>query len=345
MNDSETVLSYLVPRLTNQVEDAATEVLGYILNRSPQCRESLQGMLEQGAGFKLDEIDRVDTQVAYEDGSRPDMTGYDRAGLKRLLVESKFWAALRKGQPDYIDQFDHASSAALLFIAPQSRIETLWSEILRQFRDAKVELEPGCSAPDLRSANLVQGARQAARAVILTSWRRLLDDLNEAVGGAGVVAAEILQLRGLAVRQDRTAFLPLHAEDVGPEFGRRMMAWKRLVDTVCALGVTEQWLTSSLKTPQYYGPGQTLHFRGGPSRFWFGINCEQWARRGDTPLWLWNADPALMARIATAQSLPHHGKWIPIHPLLGVEYQTVLDGVVATLRKISQSIESGPQIT
>ena len=132
-----------MPRLTSQVEDAATEVLAYILNRSPDCRESLRRMLERGAGFKLDEIVRVATQVTYGDGSRPDMTGYDREDAKRLLVESKFWAALREGQPRYVDQFDHSGSAVLLFIAPQSRIETLWGEILRQFRDAKVSWSRG----------------------------------------------------------------------------------------------------------------------------------------------------------------------------------------------------------
>ena len=39
MADSDTLMAYLVPRLTAQVENAATEALGYILNRSPGlCR-------------------------------------------------------------------------------------------------------------------------------------------------------------------------------------------------------------------------------------------------------------------------------------------------------------------
>ena len=179
--------------------------------------------------------------------------------------------------------------------------------------------------------------------MILTSWRQLLDELSEAVGGAGVVAAEIVQLRGLAVRQDRDACLPLHAEDMAPEFGRRLMAWKRLIDTACDLGIAREWLTGKRSTPQYYGYGQTLYFKGCPSGYWFGVNNQQWARRGDTPLWFWCDDRARLGRIARAIGLPRYGKWIPIHPLLGVEYQAVLDGVVATLGKISEAIESESQ--
>ena len=182
MNNADTVLSYLVPRLTSQVEDAATEALGFILNRSPECRKSLSEILDQATGFDLGPIERVATQVTYKDGSRPDMAGYDGEDLMRLLVESKFWAALRDGQPSYIEQFEHDSSAALLFIAPEARVETLWSEIQRQFGETCMELNPRCESPDLRSAGIVDRGG-AKRAVVLTSWRRLLDGLAEAAGG------------------------------------------------------------------------------------------------------------------------------------------------------------------
>ena len=78
------------------------------------------------------------TQVTYEDGSRPDMAGYDQANAKRLLVESKFWAALLEGQASgYLNQFDQPGPTVLLFIAPDIRIETLWAEIVRQIGRGK----------------------------------------------------------------------------------------------------------------------------------------------------------------------------------------------------------------
>ena len=93
-----TLLAYLVPRLTNRVEDTATDALAFILNKSPVCRDALGLLLREGErSYHLDALASFDTQVTYKDGSRPDMVGYDQVGGKRLLVESKFWATLLEG--------------------------------------------------------------------------------------------------------------------------------------------------------------------------------------------------------------------------------------------------------
>ena len=213
MDDSVTLLAYLVPRITRQVENAATDALGHILNRSEASRDALRRQI-QGSGFELAPIARVETQIAYEDGSRPDMVGYDQEGGKRLLVEAKFWATLLRGQASgYIEQFDEPGVAVLVFIAPAARIETLWIEIRRQFGEERKVLE------HVRSSAALCGARVAGtnRGVMLTSWRQLLDGIAAVVGDASV-ASDISQLRGLTEHQDETAFLPVHAEDLSPEF-------------------------------------------------------------------------------------------------------------------------------
>ena len=87
MANSDTLMAYLIPRLTVQVENAATEALGYILNRSTRSMQALNDLLHEG-GFDIEPITRVETQVTYEDGSRPDMAGYDKDNVKRLLVEA-----------------------------------------------------------------------------------------------------------------------------------------------------------------------------------------------------------------------------------------------------------------
>ena len=127
------------------------------------------------AGFELAELAKVQTQVTYEDGTRPDMAGYDGDGRKRLLVESKFWAALGSGQPGYIDQFDHSESAVLLFIAPEARTETLWAEICRQLDADKTSLE---------HTNLFAGPaqRQIVRLRMQRGKERRLDQLAAAAG-------------------------------------------------------------------------------------------------------------------------------------------------------------------
>ena len=97
MVQESTLLAYLIPRLTSRVENTATDALAFILNKSPACRETLDFLVRDG-DFQVDSLTNFQTQVTYEDGSRPDMAGYDRDGKKRLLVESKFWASLLQGQ-------------------------------------------------------------------------------------------------------------------------------------------------------------------------------------------------------------------------------------------------------
>ena len=66
------LLAYLVPRLTNRVEDTATDALAFILNKSPACRDALGLLLREGEGsYQLDALASFDTQVTYKDGSRP----------------------------------------------------------------------------------------------------------------------------------------------------------------------------------------------------------------------------------------------------------------------------------
>ena len=106
MADNATLMAYLVPRLTRQVENAATDALNYILNRDTGSMQALNDLLREG-GFDIEPIDRVETQVTYEDGSRPDMAGYDKDNVKRVLVEAKFWAALLEDQASgYARQYD-----------------------------------------------------------------------------------------------------------------------------------------------------------------------------------------------------------------------------------------------
>ena len=127
MADDGTLLSYLVPRLTSHIEDAATDAVAYILNKSDEAMGALNSLIQDG-GFGIEPIRRVRTQVSYEEGSsRPDMTGEDKRGVKRLLVESKFGAPLLDGQAShYIKLLDEPGPAVLMFISPEARIETLW---------------------------------------------------------------------------------------------------------------------------------------------------------------------------------------------------------------------------
>ena len=329
MSDDATLMAHLIPRITNQVEDAATDALGYILNGSAAAREALTDLLREG-GFAMPPIARVATQVEEDDGSRPDMTGYDENGVKRLLVESKFWAALQERQASgYLQRLNKVSPpTALLFIAPDARLETLWAAIVRQIGDESPEtaLSPATSESGWRSA-MVDGVEN--RRLALVSWDRLLRDMSARAADDDGAVANIRQLRGLTQSQDGEAFLPIRAEELSPEFARRAVGYTRLVDDVVARGVSQGWMSieNLQATSRRYGYGRYFWLvETGDEEwesFWFGVNHVRWARRGDTPLW--------MRRYSD-------GKWLPpIYLKLGVEYHEVLDDVTAQVKEMART--------
>ena len=323
-DDATTLMAHLVPRLTGQVENAATDALGYILNKSATSREALTDLHGEG-GLDMPPIARVETQVTYEDGKRPDMVGYDETGVRRLIVESKFWASLQERQASgYLQQIDEDGPTALLFIAPEVRLETLWTEIVRQIREESPEatLRPETPANGWRSA-MVEGV---PKRLALVSWDRLLRGMADRTGDDGVVTEDVRQLRGLARRQDAEAFLPVRAEELSPDFARRAVGYVRLVDDVVNSGVSQGWLARLKKTPQWYGYGRYFRFVETEKVFWFGVNHERWAGSGDTPLWLYDDT-------ATADDPK---KWSPVHVKTGVERPEILDDAASKVKDLAR---------
>ena len=337
MASSSSLMAHLIPRLTTQVENAATDALGYLLNSSTQCMQALNDLLREG-GLDIEPIASVKTQVTYEDGSRPDMAGYDKNNVKRLLVEAKFQAALLKDQASgYAQQLSEPGPAVLLFICPEFRIPTLWGEIRRQLEE-HWSLEPLDSASGGRRAKLIGTELQ----LVLTSWVRMLDRMD-ALAASDNVKSDIRQLRGLAQVQDAQAFLPIRSEELNPSLAHRIVWYRQLADDVIdAHGVPEGWMDiQGLKaTPQWYGYGRYFRFPGLEGSFWFGVNHERWALNGDTPLWLaaYDSNQVSMDEVGSAMNLQAQDGWIPIHPRVGVEYDEVLDDVVSKLKAIAKTV-------
>ena len=214
MAGDSSLMAHLVPRLTPQVENAATEALAYILNSSTECMQALNDLLQEG-GFAIEPIDRVETQVTYED-SRPDMAGYNKSSVARLLVEAKFWAALLEGQASwYARLLDQPGPATLLFISPEVRIPTLWAEIERQMKKQDT-LDPIDSTSGVRRARVIWSEpSETDLQLVLISWVRLLDKMD-ALAGDDIVKSDIKQLRGLALEQGDQLFLPIRSEELSP---------------------------------------------------------------------------------------------------------------------------------
>ena len=338
MPAESTLVAYLTPKLTNQVENAATDALGFILNKSAASRAALNDLLGEG-GFAIPPIVRVDAQVTYEDGSRPDMTGYDENDGKRLLVESKFWASLLDGQASgYLRKLDGCEPAALLFIAPGVRLETLWTEIVRQIGDDKIR--PDALSDGRRSAAVGDSPKR----LILASWDALLRRMSDRATDAGDegAVADIRQLRSLARRQDDEAFLPIRSDELSPEFARRAVWYARLVDdAVDNRGVSQGWMsTDGLRaTPLRHGYGRYFRFVGARGDFWLGINFVMWARSGDTPLWLWHRSNRNRDGWKRSAGGVY---WFPIRLKPGAEYPEVLDDVAFQLKAAAKTFGANP---
>ena len=297
MTEELTLLAYLVPRLTNRVEDTATDALAFILNKSPVCRDALGLLLREGEGtYHLDALASFDTQVTYKDGSRPDMVGYDPGGGKRLLVESKFWATLLEGQASsYFGQLEETGPGVLLFIAPATRLEILWGEITRQMKGGRdgFKLETVETTEQIHRVRVIGPDKQDKR-LMLVSWPLLLDRLAAAVPPDSLLAADIRQLRGLAQREDDEAFQPIKTSEFSPQVPRRLQWLNRLIDDVIdSHGRPQGWMSvrNLRATAQRDGYGRYFRFRTDSGEVIHGalflcVNYRLWATSGDTPLWL-----------------------------------------------------------
>ena len=346
MTQERTLLAHLVPRITSRVEDAATDALAFILNRSEACRGALDGFL-RADNFEIEPIVRFETQVTYKDGSRPDMVGYDKSDSKRLLVESKFWASLLEGQASgYFGQLEEDGFGVLLFIAPDSRIETLWAEIKRQMEGGEKRVRLGdLKAPGRTRRAKVEGSDKQ---LMLTSWTLLLDSMATGVADDTTVASDIQQLRGLAKHQDEEAFLPIHLQEFGLALPRRIRGLNQLIDdVVTAHGVSQGWMTTEglRVTAQREGYGRYFSFTDVPGWLFLGVDYSLWATKGHTPLWLMmdRKVPLDTERTQDKTSSPvkYQGAgvftghfMIPIQLETGVEYQQVLSGVVDQIRQV-----------
>ena len=347
MENESSLLAYLVPRLTSRSEDTATDALAFILNKSEACRRALESLLSD-QDFAIGPLTRFDTQVTHGDGSRPDMVGYDREDTVRLVVESKFWATLLEGQASgYLGQLEESGPGILLFIAPGTRIETLWAEIGRQMEaDPKPVRLESVEAGDWMRRAVVGGSEKR---MSLVSWNLVLGRLAAAVPADSQVASDLGQLRGFVEKQDLDAFQPIQREELSPSLARRIRWINQLIDDVVAHGLEKEWIsTKGLKaTPQRDGYGRYLRFvdESGartPYDCFLCVSLDYWAEEGDTPLWLWigsTIEPVRHLRDSDHSLVVLEDVdelWTPIYLKVGVEYHHVLDDAVDQLRRIAE---------
>jgi len=218
------VLAHVVLGGALQNEPAATQALAYMLRSSPDIARAFVGMLQE-ANIEF-EPGRVEAEQEHEE-ARPDLTIHDGDGRVRVFVENKFWAGLTDAQPvSYLKDLPEDLPSALMFIVPEQRVPTVWSELRERCRQAGFEPE------DAPGGTAVMRAHVGCHTMLIASWRYVLDRLLDAAraGGHDTIGHDILQLQGLAGRMDREAFLPLRGDELtDQEVARRLINYSDLI--------------------------------------------------------------------------------------------------------------------
>ena len=351
------LLAYLAYKFGGQTETIATEALGYILSRSEAARNALRETIRIG-GVDVGRIARVQTEVIGEKMERVDLSAYDDAGEERVLIEAKFWAGLTGNQPDtYLKRLlQNKNPSALLFVAPESRLVTLWAELGRLANDGGFGLGAGTVATGLQGAVVNNGPHR----LVLTSWRAMLGAMASRASVEGDSSAErgIIELNGLCEQEDSDAFLPLRTDELGPQFARRMPHFIKLTEDARKDKRVRPFVTRTYpihSATNSHGRYLTLV---DDVPVWFGVRYDLWAKRGDTPLWLvirrtpfdWAADfnevksclEPLIIRDPNILDDPE-GLLIPFFLPTGVEREEALESVAAYLAKVADLLSRSPQ--
>ena len=341
MSNDTTLFAHIVLNHTGQVEVLAVEALGHILSHSEAGRNALEDMVKTG-GAEIDSIVRVQTQDT-EEGARPDLVAYDNDRAARVVIEAKFMAGLTENQPNqYLKRLPQDTPATLLFIAPASKLETLWQE-LHERAEEEFSITDVQRIGELRSAVLDRGEHHLQ----LISWAALLGSMESRAHKAGdsIAEADIQQLRGLTDRMDAEAFLPWLPKDLDPDFAKRMLNLITLVDDATSRGCGKDAgflnIDGLKKSPRYEGYGRHIRISGVEA--WFGYIFDGWARHGRTPLWLlfkYDEHEKLKQAGLTDRAVDFGWRLcMPIDFPTGEEYGDLLDSVVASLKSIADQLK------
>lgn len=352
MADNDTLLANIIPRLTGRLENAAVESLGYILGKSQASRAELNNLARKG-GAVLPPIIMVRTEVSGQAGeqvTRPDLVGFDADNKERLLIEAKFWAGLTGDQVNrYLGRLPNDGPAALMFLAPEARIETLWPELQYRVEQAGKGLEQREDVPaGMRGAVVTNAERNATNQhLMLVSWRSLLFDLHAAAERAmetSGITEDIRQLHGLTELMDSKEFLPFHKEDFNPVFARRLIDLSSVYESLISRCRRQDWVKVHRRKHDWTGYGIFLEIAG--YHTWFGFYYQPWARgEAETPFWiqLWGLNahnPSIVKEVADAlQKRITEGSYLPVYVKTGVGRDEAVDDMLAQFKAIADAIQ------
>ena len=273
-----TVLSHLAFKLAPHPENLATEALGYILSSSSGAQSALATLVKQFGFVPSSNLSYV-TQQSTHDGKRPDLVGSTLAGIAEIVIEAKFWAGLTDAQPVHYLKRLPDTGGILLFVVPEQRIETIWSELLRRCINDGMQCDAENDVGQDRYIRLGQ------KYLALISWRRLLTHIAVALNAASDLlhAADVQQLLGLSEAMDSQAFLPLNSEELTGTLGNRLIQFVELTNDLVTRLVNQGFKTKgAAQGSVWYG----RNLKSSRYEVFIGFSANLWRDYGHSPIWL-----------------------------------------------------------
>ena len=329
----QSILAHLASLLTNQIENVATDALAHLLLEYQVTSDAFREYVAQ-SGIAIPEQITLKTQTTWQDGAIPDLVGLDNEGRYVLIVESKFWAPLTPNQPTtYIERLPFDKAAILLFIAPASRLSTLWEELMDRCDAYPANnLYQESTISQFRTYHLNQ-----LHILALTSWESMLTMLQQKAQQAGDIyaAGDIWQLQSLCDRIETDAFKPVAEDEITSPTEMRINQFKGLVDEL-VIRLVESGIASTIgyratPGPDYYKRYFSLN--GLPKSDWcVEFNNAYSKQYPGTYIWLTALETPQSSSLLTESSVIYYRYnkcfLFPLKIPIGVEREVVLSGLM-----------------
>jgi hypothetical protein len=350
-----TVFSHIVQkRFSQENENIATDALAFVVQSSEAARSGLMKLL-RGIASNLPSL-QFRTQQS-EDGSRPDMWGYD-VTTPRVFIENKFWAGLTDNQPaEYLRLLaKYTNPTVLLVVVPAARQETVWRDLLRRL--SATNISTPSREPSAGTYRIVE--TDLGLVLALTSWAKLLSAIEAELIDEPQPMNDLNQLRALCDAADSDAFVPLSSTELTDQrTAAFILQLNTIVQQAVELGITQGFLSVDHLRPMssWEQIGRYISFPAASGvGAWIGTDFRRWKQHGRTPLWLkflagkWGRALEVRAllepwadREGIAYATDNEEMAVGIDLATGEEIDLTVKSVVDLLRNISAELSGLPQ--